>query len=77
VDFHPFLSFLESSFLEELVRPWFPCQQWGRAEGGVTSEVMMDGDEEPWCSIVVADAGDREDVPISMVSAVTLPVRQV
>ena len=37
----------------------------------------MDGDEEPWCSIVVADTGDREDVPISMVSAVTLPVWQV
>ena len=46
----------------------------GRIGGGITSEVTMDEDEEPWCPVVVADAGNREDVPITMLSAVTLPV---
>ena len=46
----------------------------GRIGGGITSEVTMNEDEEPWCPIVVVDAGNREDVPITMLSAVTLPV---
>ena len=37
----------------------------------------MNEDEEPWCPVIVADARNREDVPITMLSAVTLPVRQV
>ena len=51
-----------------------PMSVMGKAQGEITGEVMMDRDGEPWSSVVFGDTRDREDVPISMVSAVTLPV---
>ena len=34
----------------------------------------MNEGEEPWRPVLVRDARNREDVPITMLSAVTLPV---